>query len=271
VKRAGWLAEVLRAAGCEVVEHAGWRDRGRDFTDLRAVVLHHDASPHGNSPGVPGFMLREMAAGRPGAQLWVSRHGSWHVLAAGVAFHAGAVLAGKPGNGNALGVETDHTVGEAWPPAQIASVRKGTAAILRHLKVSPAVGLEFHRTICSPPGRKVDPDGLDLAAERAAVADLMAHREEDDLFTDDDRRRLEKVEQQVIGLDWFLVPDDDPDTPQDERQPTSKGELGKYLREMVHLTRGLQQRDPQVIAAAIPQDFAQQVIDALYARIGGQK
>lgn len=173
VRRAPWLADVLRAAGLEVVECAGWQGRGRDFTDLRAVVLHHDASPPGDSPGVPAYMLREHAAGRAAAQLWVDRAGVWHVLMDGVASHAGRVLAGMPSNSTAAGVETDHTTGEPWPPAQLDSLRRGSAAILARLG-KDAGGLHFHATICSPPGRKSDPAGLDLTAERAQVRRLQS-------------------------------------------------------------------------------------------------
>lgn len=165
---ATWLVDVLRAAGLQVVEHDGWRTRGHGgFTDLRAVVWHHDASPPGDSPGVPAYMLSVW--NRAGAQLWVDRRGVWHVLAAGVAYHAGTVRSGMPGNRTSLGVETDHTTGEAWPPALLTSLRIGTAAILRKLGKTPEVGLHFHKTICAPVGRKVDPDGLDLEAERRAV------------------------------------------------------------------------------------------------------
>lgn len=171
--RAVWLADVLRGAGLHVVEYQGWQDRGRPFPDLRAVVWHHDASPPGDSPGVPAYMLRESSQGRSWAQLWVDRAGRWHVLGAGVAAHAGRVRAGMPGNGQSLGVETDHTTGERWPQQQLDGLRRGTAAILARLG-QRADALHFHKTVCSPPGRKTDPDGLDLAAERQHVARLHA-------------------------------------------------------------------------------------------------
>lgn len=173
MSRATWLADDLRAAGLTVKESSGWQSRGRPFGDLRAVVWHHDASPPGDSPGVPAYMLREMAAGRAGAQLWVDRRGTWYVLASGVAFHAGKVLPGMPGNSQSLGVETDHTTGEAWPEPQLVSLRRGTAVILRRLG-RDATALHMHKTICAPPGRKVDPDGLSLPHERGRVAVLMA-------------------------------------------------------------------------------------------------
>lgn len=172
VRRAVFLADVLRAVGVEVVEYDGWQSRGAAFTDLTAVVWHHDASPVGDSPGVPAYMLRQHKAGAASAQVWVSRAGVWHLLAGGVAFHAGSVLPGMPGNYASLGIETDHTTGEDWPVALLDSLRRGTAAILLALGVS-ADGLHFHKTICSPVGRKTDPDGLTLSVERQHVLALL--------------------------------------------------------------------------------------------------
>ena len=173
ITRADWLPAVLSDAGCTVKTYAGWERRGRDFTDLRAVVLHHDASPPGDSPGVPAYMLREQAAGRAWAQLWVDRAGGWHVLGSGVAFHAGRVLAGMPSNGNSLGVETDHTTGETWRAVQLDGLRRGTAAIIARLGRTEDA-LHFHKSICDPPGRKSDPDGLALTAERARISVLLS-------------------------------------------------------------------------------------------------
>lgn len=171
---ATWLADVLRASGVQVKEIDGWKTRGHygGFTGLRAVVWHHDASAVGDSPGVPSYMLGNWDTAA--AQLWVDRAGVWHILAAGPAYHAGKVLAGKPDNHTSLGVETDHTTGEEWPVALLTSLRIGTAAILKHLGEDPSTGLEFHKTICSPKGRKSDPDGLDLADERKRVASALA-------------------------------------------------------------------------------------------------
>jgi len=172
-RRAVWLVDVLRAAGITVTEVPGWSGRGLseaiDF-DPRAVVWHHDASAPGDSPGVIAFMLRNFATGA--AQCWVDRQGRWHILAAGRCAHAGVVLKGMPDNSTSIGVETDHTTGEAWPEIQLRSLRVGSAAILRHLE-QDAGGLHFHKTICSPPGRKIDPAGLTLSAERAAVAEIL--------------------------------------------------------------------------------------------------
>jgi hypothetical protein len=188
---ATWLADVLRAAGLKVVEHDGWKDRGHgDFTDLDSVVWHHDGSPEGDSPGVPGFMLShwDIAA----ANCWVQLNGTWHLLAAGVSYHAGKVLPGKPGNKRSLGVETDHTTGETWSGVEMLhSLRVGTAAILARLDEDQG-GLHFHKTICSPVGRKTDPDGLELPTERKAIAELLHPHQEDDM-TPDQARQLAEI------------------------------------------------------------------------------
>lgn len=171
--RITWVPATLRAAGLTVVEHAGWRARGlstaRPFTPS-TLVWHHDASPKGDSPGVPAYMIANYDT--HGAQLWVDRRGRWHIIASGRAAHTGETLPGMPTNETSIGIETDHTTGEDWPPVLLASLRKGSAALLNHLKVKPSSGLHFHKSICSPPGRKVDPDGLSLSNERSVLSGL---------------------------------------------------------------------------------------------------
>jgi hypothetical protein len=170
-----WLPDVLRAAGLTVVEHPGWRTRDRPgpaFTP-RAVLWHHDGSPVGDSPAVPKNMATD---GANGAQLWVDRHGVWTVIAAGLMWHAGqgpgrGVIPANQGNTYAIGIETDHTTGEPWPTNQLNSLRRGTAAILRRLDARPDNALWGHKEYA--PGRKPDPDGLDMNTERRIVTDLI--------------------------------------------------------------------------------------------------
>lgn len=179
--RALWLPSVLRAAGLLVVEEPGWKRRGlsesRPFTP-RFLVWHHDASARGDSPGVPDYMIGNFESA--GAQIWVCAgckgahpSGAWHLIASGRAAHAGAVRSGMPDNETSLGIETDHTTGEKWDPALVESLRMGSAAIFLHMKTSASVGLHFHKSICYPVGRKVDPDGMRLSSERRRVADAM--------------------------------------------------------------------------------------------------
>lgn len=208
---ATWLDDVLREAGLTVKTYPGWEQRGSAFApSLRAVVWHHDGSPFGDSPGVPAYMIREIDAGQPGAQLWVDRRGGWHIVAAGAVSHAGRVLAGMPGNPDSLGIETDHRPGEAWPDIQLVSLRRGTAAILRKLG-RDSYGLHFHKSICDPVGRKTDPDGLDLHAERGRVAVLVTRQTptptNGDVMTPAQEAKLDRVLAFLDALTAKRLPD----------------------------------------------------------------
>jgi hypothetical protein len=166
-----WLPAVLRAAGIKVIDTAGWTGRSHGALPAKIkVIWHHDASPVGPSPGALSWMISNWSSSS--AQVWVDMAGAWHLVGTGVAWHAGKVLAGMPGNFDSIGIETDHTTGENWPPAQLDSLRRGTAAIFRHQAVS-SDWLHFHKSVCDPPGRKVDPDGLTLSSERATVAKMI--------------------------------------------------------------------------------------------------
>ncbi len=244
---AHWLADVLRAEGLAVKAHDGWETRGHGgFTDLHCVVWHHDASPPGDSPGVCTWMLKNWD--KAAAQAWVGRSGEWHLLAAGVAYHAGKVRPGKPGNRHSLGVETDHTTGEDWPHAQLDSLRRGTAAILRKLNVSPHGGLEFHRTVCEPVGRKSDPHGLDLPTEQALVAELMARQGEPDMTPDEVRRivrdEVARAVLQITGGARVRIPetgevvDGDPERISSADVYTAVERLQGKVEELTNIVRG---------------------------------
>jgi hypothetical protein len=89
------------------------------------------------------------------------------------------VIRANRGNDDSAGIETDHTTGEDWPPALLDSLRRGTAAIMRHYGWSADDALWGHKE--TAPGRKPDPDGLDMAHERRTVAALI--EEDDDMPT----------------------------------------------------------------------------------------
>ena len=167
-----WAPDVIRSLGIKVVVLDCFTARTHgDYPGQVRVVWHHDGSPVGDSPGALDWMVANWD--EASANIWVDRYGTWYFVGAGVSWHAGRVLPGMPDNFSSLGIETDHTTGEDWPAAQIDSLRRGTTALLARQGVGPD-WLHFHKTICSPAGRKSDPDGLDLGAERARIAALIA-------------------------------------------------------------------------------------------------
>ncbi len=172
------LADDLRAADIRVVEYPGWKTRGHDPKKYKFipkfVMWHHDASPAGPSPSLPAYIAKgNDSLDGPFAHAWVATDGTWHLIAAGHAFHAGkgGPYAGVPKdvmNTYSFGIEVDHTVREEWPYVQLASLRKGTAVVLKRLGTKPDPYLLFHKTWSST--GKVDPDGLSLATEQALVS-----------------------------------------------------------------------------------------------------
>jgi len=165
-----WMAAVLRSAGCNVVELAGSQTRGQPgvFAPV-AVMWHHDGSAPGDSPSLPASMAN---LNNNGSQLWVDRYGTWYVIACGLMYHAGAGagfgnVRANQGNRDSIGVETDHTIGEAWPVAQLRSLRAGTQALLARLGQSADRALCAHKEYAA--GRKPDPDGLYMPHERVIV------------------------------------------------------------------------------------------------------
>jgi N-acetylmuramoyl-L-alanine amidase len=174
-----WLAEVLRTAGCTVVEEDGWKTRGRDGSfSPKAIMLHHDASPPGEtSNGVD--VIRD---GRPGldgplSQLWLAYDGTWHVVAAGRANHAGeggpwGVIAHDQGNRDAIGIETDHTTDEKWTDGQRSEALRGVHALCKHLAITTRD--EIDRAVTAhkeyAPTRKGDPDPMNMDNARDQLA-----------------------------------------------------------------------------------------------------
>jgi hypothetical protein len=209
-----WLPGVLRAAGLTVQEIVGWQGRGHPGDgpfEPRAVMFHHDASRPGDSPGALAWLVSGFQSSSDAnydAQCWVDRYGTWHIVAAGRAQHAGAgsgfgSIPAEQGNRYSFGVETDHTTGEAWPPAQYAAVRTGMAAICKHQGWNPATAVVGHKEYA--PGRKDDPDPVDMDLFRREVAaemeDDMTPEEHDWLATT--RKLIADVNHNVANV---LVP-----------------------------------------------------------------
>ncbi|HJQ23191.1 MAG TPA: N-acetylmuramoyl-L-alanine amidase [Blastocatellia bacterium] len=173
-----WLPDVLKNAGLRVaVVDNQWQTRGRgDMGNVVGVICHHTAGPKtGNMPS-----LKTIVNGRPDlpgplAQLGLGRDGTYYVIAAGRAFHAGPGQWQGVTNGNSsfIGIEAENTglPNDPWPAVQVDAYQRGVAAILQHLGKGP----EFcagHKEYALPKGRKTDPS-FDMVPFRAAVAAIM--------------------------------------------------------------------------------------------------
>lgn len=171
--RLSWLPTVLRSACLTVKEVDGWATRGHgDMSEVRGVLLHHTAGPlAGDAPSLPVIIKGRPDLAGPLSQLFLSRSGVWHVVAAGKAWHAGAgAWKGiTEGNAHFVGVEAENTglPNDPWPLIQTDSYARGVAAILAHIgaREDMAAG---HKEYALPKGRKSDPS-FDMNAFRARV------------------------------------------------------------------------------------------------------
>jgi hypothetical protein len=171
---ATWLADALRAGGLPVVEHAGWKTRGRPGTFTpKGVLVHHTAGARtGDLPSLSYVISGSSALPGPLSQLMLSRSGVFHVVASGRCNHAGAGWAswvGNNGNSNLIGIEAE-SVGsrDDWTPAQRAAYPKGVAALLRYMGLDESRCLA-HKEWALPRGRKTDPAFWEMNQFRASV------------------------------------------------------------------------------------------------------
>lgn len=164
-----WLADVLRAAGCNVVEYQGWKTRARSTGGFAAgrpvcVMWHHTAS---NTTAANDVYYMAVSAGnpnRPTANIYIARDGAVWVMAAGatntngqgnsMSFSRGTVPANKM-NEWAVGMEIGNDgVGGLYSQAQIDAAFKASNAINAYLGNKPT-------DVCThqhyAPTRKIDP------------------------------------------------------------------------------------------------------------------
>lgn len=175
-----WLPEVLRKAGLKVAETEGWASRGAgDMGTVRGVMCHHTGSlGSGNMP-----TLNMLMNGRGGdhplpgplAQLGLARDGTFYVVAAGRANHAGRGewKGVKTGNSSFIGIEAENagTPDARWPDWQMDAYRRGVAAILRRIGADADMCCG-HKEYALPRGRKPDPL-FDMNVFRNGVRDIL--------------------------------------------------------------------------------------------------
>lgn len=182
-----WLHNVLLNAGLKVAEGDGWENRGHgNIQRVRGVMCHHTGTPHsGNMPTLNYLTkggwaevkrVRKWVDG-PLCNLGLGRDGTYYLVAAGLAYHAGK-HSGQGwrgitnGNSHFIGIEAEHQ-GEThivWPEIQMEAYYVGVAAILRHLGLNE-MSCCGHKEYAE--GRKSDPT-FDMNDFRRRVAQLLA-------------------------------------------------------------------------------------------------
>jgi len=163
------LADILRNAGLDVTEVAGWKTRGHGvMTSVKGILCHHTATPASASGDYPSLNVvkdgRSDLAG-PLSQLGLGRSGKWYVIAAGRSYHAGKTIDDSIyGNNNAIGIEAEaagnpstNTGHAAWPEVQYQSYVRGVKALQAAYGV-PTSRVKGHKEAAVPLGRKPDPN-----------------------------------------------------------------------------------------------------------------
>ncbi|MEW7315023.1 glycoside hydrolase family protein [Buttiauxella gaviniae] len=177
-----WLPDVLEAAGLKVAECTGWRTRGRgDVGTIRGVICHHTAgAQQGVMPSLNTLINGRAATAQTKpltgllAQLGLARDGTYFVVAAGRANHAGAGRwqGIESGNTSFIGIEAENTgINEPWTEVQLDAYCRGVAAILKHIGASENM-VCGHKEFALPQGRKVDPT-LDMDTFREKVGQIL--------------------------------------------------------------------------------------------------
>lgn len=170
-----WLPEVLGGAGLKVAEQPGWRERGRgDVGRIVGVICHHTGTPlPGNMPTLDVITKGRSDLNGPLAQLGLGRDGTYYIVAAGKANHAGpgSWRDVTSGNTSFIGIEAEHSGRSAdpWPEVQMDAYCRGVAAILKHVGAPPIMCCG-HKEYA--PDRKPDPT-FDMVKFRAKLAQVM--------------------------------------------------------------------------------------------------
>jgi peptidoglycan hydrolase-like protein with peptidoglycan-binding domain len=170
-----WLPTVLTNAGLRVAEFDGWPNRGiSEMGTVKGVMCHHTAGPStGNMPSLDVLANGRAGLSGPLCQLGLGRDGTYYVIAAGRANHAGT---GRwrgiaTGNSSFIGIEAENSgvKSDTWPDAQLQAYIRGVAAILKRIDQDETMCCG-HKEYALPPGRKPDPHSLDMQAFRSEVA-----------------------------------------------------------------------------------------------------
>jgi peptidoglycan hydrolase-like protein with peptidoglycan-binding domain len=171
-----------------MVWEPGWANRGRRdmSSSVKGVVCHHTAGkPTHNMPSLKTLVSGRSGLPGPLAQLGLGRDGTYYVIAAGLANHAGkGGWKDESGNSRFIGIEAENTgcekrdlakgckAADPWPDVQLDAYKRGVAAILTKLG-QDASWCCGHKEWA--PKRKPDPHTINMDEFRSDVAKLMGN------------------------------------------------------------------------------------------------
>lgn len=263
------LADVLRAAGLDVTEVPGWKTRGRPGVfDPIGVLCHHTGSDGPSLDKEYGYASWLATVGRsdlpaPLAQLALGRGGTFYVLAAGRANHAGRckLIAGlRPsytgasygdGNSQLIGIEAMNNGTEGWPEAQYRAYIRGCAALNAAYVFPLARTLGHKETSLSG---KWDPGGIDMPDFRDDVSTV-------NLGEEDDMPTLNEIAGAVWGAQFG---------PADARE-TAGQRLDRVSKAATAAARDAAvARALAEAAAQTPDTLSAEEVDAIAERVGAE-
>jgi hypothetical protein len=177
-----WLLDILKAAGLKVAPVDGWELRGRgEMSPVRGILCHHTAGP--KTGNMPSLNIVTNGRGAPNplpgplCHLGLGRDGTWYIVAAGKAVHAGnGEFKGiTAGNSSMIGIEAENsgTADDPWPDVQMRAYEHGVAAMLKHLNLGVDCCVAGHKEFALPRGRKPDPS-FDMNQFRANVQAILS-------------------------------------------------------------------------------------------------
>jgi hypothetical protein len=171
------LNRACEGSGLVIIEEDGWQYAGHGAHNYpRTVALHHTAGPvSGDCPSHNTVKYGRADLPGPLANLFLCRSGTVHVIAAGCAYHAGAVTDPDFANQNSIGIEAEATGVDPWPAVEYDAYLALCRSLTRWYGLGTPANLG-HKEICSPPGRKIDPN-FDMPEFRTDMSSIPAlHR-----------------------------------------------------------------------------------------------
>lgn len=175
-----WLPDVLRQWGLHVQLIPGWDKRGAPFQETpRVPVAHHTATARSRTLDYPSLRIVRDGRGEPNplpgplSQVGLGYSGTVYVIAAGKANHAGpGAWRGVPRSSLTIGCEAESPGDGTWTPQQRRAYPLLMAALCDGLGTTAEM-VCAHREWALPPGRKVDPTGIDMPEMRQQVTHLL--------------------------------------------------------------------------------------------------